>query len=667
MGFYTPTIFEEPTIFGWKPIPPECAGSPSVRVCLLDGPIDLDHECFSGASLTQLISYRTHPACDHGTHVASILFGQPDSPVKGIVPLCDGVSLPIFSTSEPGITGVTQDQLADTILDAIEQECDVIVLSAGEQLHPECGLNPSPTMCRPTQRLTYAIERLEASEGLLVSAAGNGHGTCVHIPALIQSRSILRVGACTAQGVPWEGNCVGYQTPTLLAPGIQVPGAKCGGGLVRRTGTSFATPVIGGVVAFLLGLIRSEGFQATPSEVGFSLLENARSIKGFSEKLRVVDLSSFHDLRKVFAVQTIGEPHPTEPQPESPDNREHEKIEQPITPESQTVDAILVPSACSCGNKAASELPTGPVYVIGRLGHAFTSNSRRASMEYASGQILHLNHAIDLFRHLAGWTSSNPGGTIQRKPNRSDLASVIFTVRSNNRTKYALTPTGYRIDDQFDTLLKMYGEQEGAYSVGRETWLLDHDSKLCEEEDRPDYCAVPGFKTGRMVMLASGFSVPEISIDVGTIRNWNVDAILSRAGKTYKERISQELSPKQLASLRQTLSAATRLAVENEGFEPAERALNTAISTLETAAVVLSADFGELLTENSAKAVAFRGFDTPVPIHSDDPSRMLYEVKATFYNPLDLRQADLHYRWLIDVADPVPRQLRVADPAGFSS
>ena len=34
---------------------------------------------------------------DHGTHVASVLFGQPDGPLQGVAPGCTGLLIPVFS------------------------------------------------------------------------------------------------------------------------------------------------------------------------------------------------------------------------------------------------------------------------------------------------------------------------------------------------------------------------------------------------------------------------------------------------------------------------------------------------------------------------------------------------------------------------------------------
>ena len=58
-------------------------GDPRVCVAILDGPVDQSHQSLRGARLTQVESpLMTKPvggiASQHGTHIASIIFGQHD-------------------------------------------------------------------------------------------------------------------------------------------------------------------------------------------------------------------------------------------------------------------------------------------------------------------------------------------------------------------------------------------------------------------------------------------------------------------------------------------------------------------------------------------------------------------------------------------------------------
>src|SRR4051794_10496106 len=81
-------------------------GDPSVLIALIDGPVDLGHRCFSGANLevtksSMLPELRSFDLA-HGTHTASLIFGQPRSPVLGSAPNCSGLIIPVFETGIGG-------------------------------------------------------------------------------------------------------------------------------------------------------------------------------------------------------------------------------------------------------------------------------------------------------------------------------------------------------------------------------------------------------------------------------------------------------------------------------------------------------------------------------------------------------------------------------------
>src|SRR3954467_1605374 len=84
-------------------------GDPGICIAVLDGPVDEEHPCFRGAHLTHLPT-TADPACgggaasSHGTHVASIIFGQHDGTVRGVAPGCAGLmrrSSPTRAVSRP--------------------------------------------------------------------------------------------------------------------------------------------------------------------------------------------------------------------------------------------------------------------------------------------------------------------------------------------------------------------------------------------------------------------------------------------------------------------------------------------------------------------------------------------------------------------------------------
>ena len=114
----------------------ETLGDPAIRVAVLDGPVALDHQCFEGANLTRFDTLvadaaGSGPMSAHGTHIASIIFGQPGSTVHGIAPRCQGLVLPVFQDGQ--MARLSQLDLARAIEQAVQEGAHVINVSGGER------------------------------------------------------------------------------------------------------------------------------------------------------------------------------------------------------------------------------------------------------------------------------------------------------------------------------------------------------------------------------------------------------------------------------------------------------------------------------------------------------------------------------------------------------
>jgi cyanobactin maturation PatA/PatG family protease len=246
----------------------ETLGDPRIRVAVLDGPVDRSHRCFDGAELTSLPTLVPDIAGSgrmsaHGTHITSMIFGQPGSPVRGIAPSCRGFIAPVFSDNNPG--PASQLDLARAINQAIGQGAHVINISGGEL--SETG--------EADPMLVNAVRSCKGERVLIVAAAGNDACRCLHVPAALSS--VLAVGAMDAQGRPLDSSNWGevYQTQGILAPGENMLGAVPGGGTALKSGTSFATPVVTGMVALLLSLQLNRGEKPDPYAVREALLASA--------------------------------------------------------------------------------------------------------------------------------------------------------------------------------------------------------------------------------------------------------------------------------------------------------------------------------------------------------------------------------------------------------
>ena len=203
----------------------------------------------------------------HGTHVASVIFGQHGSPVLGIAPRCRGLIVPIYSAGVDGsLLPCTQQDLAEGIAEAVRRGAHVINVSGGE-----------PAAAGSAEISLANVVRDVAGRALIVAAAGNDGCACLHVPGALPG--VLVVGAMDGRGDPLAFSNWGsiYQNQGVLAPGEGVLGADTDGGTVRRSGTSYATPIVSGVAALLMSLqLRFSGAPGPARRQGGHPAERAR-------------------------------------------------------------------------------------------------------------------------------------------------------------------------------------------------------------------------------------------------------------------------------------------------------------------------------------------------------------------------------------------------------
>ena len=123
--------------------------------------------------------------------------------------------------------------------------------------------------------LADAVRRCADAGKLIVAAAGNDGCRCVQVPGSLET--VLAVGACDLSGEPLPFSNFGapYLNNGILAPGQNVKGASPTADVAMRSGTSFATPIVTGVVALLLSYLRQSGRDADPLAVRAALLAGA--------------------------------------------------------------------------------------------------------------------------------------------------------------------------------------------------------------------------------------------------------------------------------------------------------------------------------------------------------------------------------------------------------
>lgn len=169
------------------------SGDSQICVAVLDGLVDQTHPCFAGADLKRLPTLVQEEVCVtgamslHGTHVASIIFGQHGSEIAGIAPRCRGLIVPIFSDNR---SRVSQLDIARAIETAVNAGAHIINISGGQLT--EIG--------EAEGRLESAVQLCSDNNVLIVAAAGNDGCNCLHVPAVLPA--VLAVRAMDDLGRP---------------------------------------------------------------------------------------------------------------------------------------------------------------------------------------------------------------------------------------------------------------------------------------------------------------------------------------------------------------------------------------------------------------------------------------------------------------------------------
>jgi len=637
---------------GLEKLRTETRGDPKICVAVLDGIVDQNHPCFDGADLTRLPSLVSGEASEngsmstHGTHVASIIFGQPDSPVPGIAPHCRGLIIPVFADDR---LRLSQLDLARAIEQAVNAGANIINVSAG-QLTDE---GEADTW------LEKSVQLCQEKNVLLIAATGNDGCECLHVPASLPT--VLAVGAMDDQGKPVDFSNWGeaYQKQGILAPGKDILGAKPGGETTRLSGTSFATPIVSGVAALLLSLQLKRGEKLDPQKVKTALLaaatpcnpkdtdDQSRCLMG---KLNIPDAIEFllgETMSEELNLETVeasgcgcGD-NPDDTVFNEPLETSELKLPE-VTP-SQTEIAIAQPAFSPVINQpnpvnimsnpspnfvTASEAPSelagkNLVYSLGVLGYDFGSEARRDSFKQ-------LMPGVNIDGTMI---PANPYDARQMVDylgeNLPEAKALIWTLNLELTPIYAIEPVGGFSRDVYEVLQS----------------LLDGQIQAETDPNFVQRVSIPGVLTGRSVKLFSGQVVPVIEINnTRGLYGWKVNTLVDAAIASVQEQSNDAEED----AIRRTLSSFLNRIyydLRNLGTTSQDRALNFASTNAFQAASTFAQAVGagyELDSINVEKSPFCR-------LDSD-----CWDVKLKFFDPENSRRAKKIYRFTIDVSDTIP-------------
>jgi len=627
-------------------------GDSQICVAILDGLVDQSHDCLNAANLTRLPTLIQGEATangsmsGHGTHVASIIFGQHNSSeLRGIAPQCRGLIVPIFGDNNRKLS---QLDLARAIEQAVNAGAHIINVSAGQLTdngEAEGWLDRAVQLCKD-------------HNVLIVAAAGNDGCECLHVPASLPT--VLAVGAMNDQGKPIDFSNWGesYQNQGILAPGEHILGAKPGGGTQKLSGTSFATPIVSGVAALLLSLQVQRGETPDPAKVRAVLLETAipctdkdtddisRCLLGklnisgalayftggtMSEELDTVETVDSIEAAGCGCAEITNSAEP-EPSPEEFIPPEFFPVVPAVTTSAPLTNSSNSQSTTMSNRTSnyitASQAPSdlaqvNLVYALGTLGYDFGSEARRDSFKQLMPGVAIDGTAIPANPYDARQMVDYLGD------NLSEAKSLIWTLNLELTPIYAIEPGGAFARDVYAILQQ----------------LLSGQIQAEDSENYVERVSIPGILSGRSVKLFSGQVVPVIEVpNTRGLYGWKVNTLVQAAIQTVQAQASEA----QEESIRRTLgSFLSRIYYDlrNLGTTSQDRALNFASTNAFQAASTF------------AEAVATGMELDSITVEKSPFCRLdsdCWDVKLKFFDPENSRRAKKLFRFTIDVSDIIP-------------
>jgi Subtilase family/PatG C-terminal/PatG Domain len=653
-------------------------GDGRICVAVLDGPVDKSHIAFRGASLTEIQSRSAAPglstgrASEHGTYVASIIFGQHEGPVTGIAPRCRGLLIPIFSDAlDGGVATCTQADLADAVRVAVDAGAHIINISGGEfttsgALHPSLG---------------DVFDRCDQQGLLIVAAAGNDACDCLHIPAA--HPSILAVGAATVAGHPldWSNWGKEYQGHGLLAPGENVRGAAPGGRLSERSGTSSAAAIVSGVAGLLMSLDLQNGIKPDGRRIRQLLLQSSdpcpsmspsvcqrylsgvlnvnRAVALVSKKAHVMNLNESDSGRKSHFQEFEDGNRPDPGSGAYPSDRP--TYVGPHAVDGSTAAgarmATVAPSACACGGQGLPQY----VFALGQIGYSFSSLARAESIcqhmraDHREAKRNPKPHDADIVKkddvdprvpedlfwyleHRAPW----------------DATSVIWTLNIEHVPVYAISVAGPNSQAIVAEFMRIMRGQKAYDQEVKDAELARPDL----DEDDIERVSIAG-SLGGQVTLATGELLSVIHPELRGTICWNSQSLAKLVVAQFEKEPKADQKSQKAQGIKHRSKAEKEKIVErflermcfdfrNLGRRSDERAINF----VATYPYAFKAAFERVAISESELRLHTVEVERSLVCR---PGSECWDVKLEYFDPASNTDAARRvYRVAIDVSDVVP-------------
>jgi subtilisin family serine protease len=586
-------------------------GSTEVTVAVIDGPVDFAHEVFAGSDIRTALGANTMSAeagnkmAEHGTHVASILFGQPGTEVEGICPGVRGVIIPVYDAASGS---APQLEVARAIELAIEEGADIINFSGGQ--YSDTGV--------ADQWLSDAVARCAEAGVLLIAAAGNDGCECLHVPAA--ASTALAVGAIDSSGEPMDFSNWGhgYSCNGITAPGADILGAVPGGGVARLSGTSFATPMVTGLAALLLSSGRQSATGVAPSTsmIREIMLRGSAPCGNNDPKICQRLLSGTIDVEG--AVAEMSEAMVVGPTGVSPAGG------CGCGGSPQNANGEIAASASVRPSMADAPEGQNMVYALGNLSYDFGTEARRDSFKQLMppvevGDEIVPPNPYDA-RQLVAYLSDS----------LSEARALTWTLNIELTPVYALEPTGAFGADLYALLVNM----------------LAGEIQAEDDESYIQRVSIPGRLTGNTVRLFSGQVVPVLQLESprGTY-GWKQNALIAQAAEAVSGRSTATADLKTIQTNLRGFLDRIYYDLRNLGVLSSDRALNFAATNAFQAAMVFSEALGGGMQLESIETEM-----SPFARADSDA----WDVKMKFFDPENTRRARRVYRFTVDVSELMP-------------